>query len=154
VAYGVLAVIVVLAALMGAARLHDGPLEIFPGGAFESGERVLTSIDDWGFLRDVATVELQLEDEDSSRTVWILVDGTAAYVPASLAFPPFKSWHKRAARDGRAWIRVDGRRYPVQMTRTDDAALAARLAAEVTRKYGGGPPGGEGVWFFAVESRT
>jgi hypothetical protein len=152
-AWLLLGLVVAVAALFGAARLHDGPLEIIPGGPLEAGERVLAPVDDWSFLADVATIELQLEDETTSRTVWVLVDGTHAYIPASLSFPPFKRWHKRADQDGRAWIRVDGRRYAVQMTRREDAELAARLAAEVTRKYGGRPPGSAGVWFFGIESR-
>jgi hypothetical protein len=154
IAYLVLGLVVAIAALFGAARLHDGPLEIIPGGAFESGEIVKAPVTDWSFVRDVPTVELQLEGEDTSRTVWILADGANAYIPASLGFPPLKSWHKRADRNGAAWIRVDGKRYPITMTRTDDADVGARVRAEVGRKYGGGPPSDAGVWVFAVTSRS
>jgi hypothetical protein len=152
-AYLVLGLVVAVAGLFGAARLHDGPLGMAPGGAFESGEIVKSPVQDWSFVRDIATVELQLEGEDTSRTVWILADGASAYVPASLGFPPFKTWHKRADRDGSAWLRIDGKRYPVTLTRTEDGGLYGRVAAEVTRKYAGGPPSDAAVWVFAVTSR-
>jgi hypothetical protein len=154
ISYLVLGLAVALAALFGAARLHDGPLEIIPGGPFESGEIVKTPVADWSFLRDRPTVELQLDGDDTSRTVWILTDGERAYVPASLGFPPFKTWHRRADRDGSAWLRIDGKRYPVTLTRTDDPGVATQVASEVARKYGGGPPSDAGVWIFAVTSRT
>jgi len=154
IAYLVLGLVVALAALFGAARLHDGPLEIIPGGPLESGEIERAPVSDWSFVKDLPTVELQLESDSTSRTVWILADGTQAYIPASLGFPPFKNWHKRADHDGRAWIRVEGKRYPITMTRTDDAELGTRIRAEVQRKYGGGPPSDAGVWIFALSSRT
>jgi len=152
-AYLILAVVVGVAALLGAARLHDGPLEIIPGGPFESGELVTAPVDDWSFATDIPTIELQLEGDDTSRTVWILVDQGVGYVPCSLGFPPFKTWHRRADRDGRAVLRIDGRLYRVNMQRVDDAEVSARLGAEVRRKYGGGPPSDAAVWFFVLASR-
>lgn len=147
-------VLVGIAALFVLARLADGPLGPVPGGAFESGAWVGEPVDDWGFAADEETVELQLAGDDTSRTVWILVrEGGDAWVPASLVFPPGKTWHRRAdAGDGRAVLRIDGRRFPVTLTRTEDPAVRADLRALVEAKYGASPPG-EGVWFFAVSSR-
>ena len=78
------------------ARFHDGPLGPIPGGALASGEIVSAPVTDWSFAKDVAEVELQLESQDHSRTVWILVNDGQAYVPCSLGFPPGKSWYQEA----------------------------------------------------------
>jgi len=153
IGYLVFGVAVVLAALLGAARFNDGPLALFPGGPLEAGEFVLEPVVDWSFARDIAEVELQLEGDDTSRTVWIIVDGANGYVPASLEFPPFKTWHKRADKDGRAILRIDGRKYRITMRRVDDEGLLASVKAEGARKYGSGPPG-SGVWYFAISSRA
>jgi len=159
--YLVLAIAVGIAALFGAARLHDGPMSgvlgMIPGGPLESGESVSTAVTDWSFARDVDTIEMQLTGDVTSRTTWILVDQGIAYVPCSLGFPPMKNWYKRADVDGRATLRIDGKRYPVELHRTSDAEVIGRLVAEVKRKYGRGgglPPSEAGVWFFAVASRA
>lgn len=91
-----------------------------------------------------------------SRTTWILVHEGQAYIPCSLGFPPFKRWHHYAVIDGRAILRIAGRRYPVTLTKLDYAAqqaLEPALRAEVARKYPSPPPGDAGVWFFHVTSR-
>ena len=150
-AVGVIALLV--AVLFVAARFHDGPLGLVPGGALVAGEIVAAPVGDWGFATDVDTIELQLDGESSSRTTWILVNSTRAFIPASLSFPPGKRWHKSADQNGAAWVRIAGRRYPVTLTRMRDEALRAQLAGVVGKKYGGGPPGEGGVWFFEVVSR-
>jgi hypothetical protein len=149
------AVIVLLALVFVAARFHDGPLGPIPGGAIASGAIVGEPVVDWSFARDIQEVELQLASEDGSRTVWLLVDEGRAYVPCALGFPPGKRWYKEAVKDGRATLRIEGRRYPVTLTKTDDPALAERMRAEVQRKYKSAPPGEEGgVWIFQVASRA
>ena len=135
------------------ARFHDGPLGLIPGGGFASGEEVGEPVADWSFVKDAEVVELQLDAEAGSRTVWILVHEGRAYVPCSLDFPPGKRWHRKAVLDGRATLRIEGRRYPVVLTKTEDAALASALRQEVERKYGRLPPSDSGVWIFQVASR-
>jgi hypothetical protein len=147
-----------LALLLGAvalgARFADGPVMLFPGGALRSGEWVDAPVDDWTFASDVQEIELQLESESSSRTTWILVKEGQAYVPCSLGFPPGKRWHFAASEDGRAVLRIDGRRYPVTLTRAEtEPGLGEALLPEVTRKYGNVPPSDAGVWIFRVASR-
>ncbi|HXK22557.1 MAG TPA: DUF2255 family protein [Myxococcota bacterium] len=149
----VVALVIFVALLFVGARFHDGPLGPIPGGAFASGEVVAEPVSDWSFARDVPEIQLQLASEDASRTVWILVDDGKAYVPCATGFPPGKRWYKHAAQDGRATLRIEGRRYPVTLTRTQDAALAERLRAEVQRKYKRLPPGESEVWVFSVASR-
>jgi hypothetical protein len=137
-----------------AARFHDGPLGMLPGGPLAAGELVSTPVEDWGFAEEVETIELQLEQDETSRTVWILVRDGRAYIPCSLGFPPGKSWHTRAKLDGRAVVRISGKRYPVELTRIDSPPVEASLKRLVAAKYSGGPPGDAGVWYFSFASRS
>ncbi len=155
----VLALVAAVALLFLVSRFADGPLVApIPGGPLVSGEEVSEPVTDWAFAREVGEIELQLASQTSSRTTWILLLDGQAYVPCSLGFPPGKSWYKEAAADGRATLRIEGKRYPVTLTKLDDAAvqqMEATVRAEVTRKYGREPPSGAGggVWLFRVESR-
>lgn len=148
---GVIALLI--GGLFAAARFHDGPLGLVPGGALVAGEVASDPVADWAFA-DVDTIEMQLESQSTSRTTWILVSEGRAFIPASLSFPPGKSWHESADVDGRAWLRIAGRRHPVTLTRVKDEALRQTLIGVVGSKYGGGPPGDGGVWFFEVVSRA
>ena len=153
----ILVAAIVLAALVFfGARLHDGPLGPIPGGPLEAGEQVSGPVADWSFAKDVGEIELELDSQARSRTTWILVFDGKAYVPCSLSFPPGKTWYKEAAKDGRALLRIQGKRYPVTLTKLDDAVvqqMGERIRAEVTRKYKNAPPSGGGVWLFEVASR-
>ena len=52
-------------------------------------------------------------------------------------------------------MRVQGRRYPARLVRSDDEALRSRLVAAVQRKYGGGPASDASrVWFFRLDPRS
>ena len=149
--------VALLALLFLVARLHDGPLGPLPGGALEAGEEVTVPVTDWSFATDVGEIELQLTSQSRSRTTWILVHEGEAYVPCSLGFPPGKSWYRDALTDGRAMLRIDGKRYPVMLTKLDDAAadaIAPVIESEVERKYGRAPPSDAGVWLFRVASRA
>jgi hypothetical protein len=128
-----------------------------PGGALRSGELVADSEVDWTFAAEESVVELQLVDPVRSRTVWFVVHERQAYVPCSLDFPPFKSWHREALEDGRAVVRAQGKRYERQLVRLTDEALIAELASRVSTKYqleGGGPVDPERLWFFRLDPRS
>jgi hypothetical protein len=151
-------IVLLIAGLFAAARLHDGPLGLIPGGALRSGEIATEAVGDWKFA-DVDTIELQLDGESSSRTTWILVHEGRAFIPARLSFPPGKRWHKTADQNGTAWVRIGGRRYPVSLTRVQDDATRTALIEVVRGKYSPGsdaspPPAEGGVWFFEVVSRA
>ena len=151
---GFVGVVVILVGLLFiAARFHDGPLGLIPGGALQAGAVVSAPVSDWKFA-DVDTIEMQLESQSSSRTTWILVSDGRAFIPASLSFPPGKTWPQHADVDGRATLRIAGQRYPVTLTRVQDEAVRDQLKAVVGKKYRGGPPGEGGVWFFEVVSRA
>jgi hypothetical protein len=144
--------IVLLAALVLGARLHDGPLGPLPGGRLASGALVTEPVVDWSFAADVAEVELQLESQSKSRTTWILVHEGRAYIPCSTGFPPGKTWHQSALEDGRATLRIAGKRYPVTLRKADDARVLSAVREIAERKYPS-RPGGE-VWLFDVTSRS
>jgi hypothetical protein len=150
----VVVLLLLIAILFLGARLHDGPIALIPGGPLVAGELVAEPVSDWGFAAAVPEIEMQLDGDSTSRTVWILVRDGHAYIPASLSFPPGKTWHKRADTDGRTILRIEGKRYPVTLSRIRDAVVEADLTEIVGGKYGGGPPGDGGVWFFAVEPRA
>jgi hypothetical protein len=139
------------------ARFHDGPLGPIPGGPLAAGEAVSEPIADWSFAKDTGEIELQLDSQLQSRTVWFFVLDGKGYVPCSLATPPGKTWHKLAAADGRATLRIDERRYPVPLTKLDDTIaqqMGDTVRAELTRKYGRLPPSEGGAWLFQVASRS
>ena len=146
-------VVLVVAAIAMAARIHDGPLGPFPGGPLVAGTEVTEPVADWSFAADVQEIELQLASQTKSRTTWILVHDGKAYVPASTKFPPGKTWHKKALEDGRATLRIAGRKYPVTLTRVSDPAVLDALRAVADKKYRPPPGGTSDVWVFAVASR-
>jgi hypothetical protein len=123
-----------------AARLHDGPLGILAGGPLVAGELATGAEPDWSFVRDVPTVELQLRSPARSRTTWVLHARGRAYVPCgymtSWLGRLWKQWPREAERDGRAVVRIDGRRYARRLVRVTEPALVAELTAELSRKYG------------------
>jgi hypothetical protein len=153
----VLVAIALLVAVGVAARFSDGPIGMFAGGPFTSGEWVDDPDVDWSFVRDVPEVELQLVEPPRSRITWILEHDGAAYVACGfINIPLWKQWPHEAMVDGRAILRVGGRRYPVEAMRVDDPALYATVAAEFAAKYpvaGGELTDPSNVWMFRLDHR-
>ena len=56
----VLVCLALFAVLAVAARFHDGPLAIFPGGPLTSGAMTSAQGVDWSFATDIPEVEFQL----------------------------------------------------------------------------------------------
>jgi len=137
-------------------RFSDGPVGFFSGGPFESGELVVGEVD-WRFATDVSTIELQLLEPPRSRTVWIVVEDGHAYIPCGLPnFTLWKQWPHEAVEDGQAMIRIDGKRYPVQLGKIEDKTLISSLLQRVGRKYDLSPgenPDPDAVWFFHITKR-
>jgi hypothetical protein len=158
--FGVLVLLV--AALVLGARFGDGPTAILPGGPLESGELVTGPEPDWSFAADIPEMELQLVEPPVSRTVWLVVhDGRLYLVSAYMNSPLgrlWKKWPAQAVADGRAVVRIDGKRYERRLERIrDDPELLAAISAEIERKYGA-PLRAEmaatgDVWFFAAGPR-
>lgn len=146
---GFLAVLIGLAILLVvgmwlAARFHDGPLALFSGGSFSSGERYQGPEPDWSFLKDHETVEFQLLVPARSRTTWIVEHDNRIFIPSgymnSTVGRLWKQWPRQAEADGRAILRVDGRLYERQLVRIRSGDILTPVLAELGRKYAGGQP--------------
>ncbi len=132
--------VVTLGALAVSARFSDGPSVIFAGGPLESGELVTGWEPDWSFLEDVRTFEFQLLDPPRSRTLWIVEVDNTLYLNSNymggLRERYWKRWPAQAEADGRGMMRIQGKRYPVTLTRIRSGPEVARVAEAFTRKYG------------------
>jgi len=149
--------VVLLAGVAALARFSDGPIAVFPGGPLESGAWVAEPVADWSFVRKVGEIELQLLEPARSRITWIVAHQGSAYVPCGfLDVPLWKQWPHQARADGRAIVRIQGRRYPVTLERVEDPELFQALSGEAADKYGfgsEGPADPDAVWFFRLAPR-
>lgn len=159
---GLLVTIVALAVGLGlvvvAARYLDGPLWMIAGGPLDTGEWVESQGLDWSFAADLPTLELQLLNPPRSRTVWMIHHAGALYIACGFMENTFwKQWPHEAFIDGRAVVRIDGRRYPVELVRSTDDRIRKAVLEQAARKYGvplDEGEDGESVWVFRVDSRT
>ena len=156
-------VVLTLAILVFAARFADGPIAIIPGGPLEAGELVSGAEPDWTFALDIPEMELQLLDPPRSRTIWLQVHNKKLYAVSaymnSTVGKLWKQWPMQAETDGRAVIRIDGKRYERRLVRIlDDRAMLAGIAGEVNRKYGlalnADMAASGDAWFFALEPKS
>lgn len=168
-------VIVAAGALLIAQRVSDGPMSFVQGGPFETGEWVETPVDDWGFAAD-KELEFELAGPGTSRTAGVMMHDGVGYITCDLGYIwnrlegastsilrliyLFKTWHHDAEADGRAVIRVDGKRYPVHLVRVTEPGLVTELKAQLetlAASYFGGPlpppPAEEpnDIWFFRID---
>lgn len=135
--YAAASLVIFIGALVIIARFLDGPLAMIPGGLLEAGEMRPVPAD-WSFVSSVEEIELQTDGR--SRTTWVVAVDGQAYIPASLLFPPWKTWHKKALNMPEAVVRIKGIRYAVNLksiSRSDPAYMKVR--DRVTEKYGGLP---------------
>jgi len=143
VAYAVGLIVVVAVVTSIAARFSDGPMEIFAGGPFTSGELV-TDEPDWSFVKDYDTVEFQLLEPAASRTTWIAIHEGRVFIPSGYMTTwwgkLWKQWPLQAEQDGRAILRVDGQLYERALVRVMDGPDIDPVMAELSRKYGQGQP--------------
>ena len=146
----VAAIVLLVAAVAIGARFSDGPIAVLPGGPLTSGEWVEAGRVDWSFAADIE--EIEFESGGRSRTTWILVHESEAYIPCSLSFPPGKSWHHEILERPEGVLRVEGKRYKRKFVRVEDEGLFATLADLAQTKYTP-PPGGGEIWFFHVAPR-
>lgn len=155
--YGLGVLFALLVAVATFARFADGPIGAFPGGPLVAGALVTGPDVDWSFAEGLSTVELQLEEPPRSRTVWFAIHEGALYVPCGVPnFRLWKQWPHQAREDGRAVLRVEGRRYERQAVHVTDPAELAPVLELVTSKYGIGDPtdaGPDDVWIFRMDAR-
>jgi len=170
-------IVVAVVGLLIAQRVSDGPMMGFiQGGPFESGELVDTPVSDWSFAAN-QEFEFELVGPGTSRTAGVVMHDGVGYISCDLGFIwnrledastsvlrliyLFKTWHHDAEADGRAVIRVGGKRYPVYLERVTDSTLVGALKAQMEELAAGylgatlGPPPAEppnDIWFFRVDA--
>ena len=129
-----------LGALAVSTRLSDGSSVIFAGGPLVTGEMVTGPEPDWSFVRDVRVFELQLLNPPRSRTLWIVEHEGKLYLNSNymggVRERLWKRWPGQAERDGRAIMRIEGKRYERNLVRIKTGPIVEGVTAEFTRKYG------------------
>ena len=155
-AAGVALVVALVAVVAVAARLSDGPIGPFPGGAFGEGPVSAEQEVDWSFAAPIPEIEFQLLEPVRSRVVWVIVHEGELYIPCG--FPNFrlwKQWPHEALEDGRALLRIDGTLYLRQAVRVSDPALIETLTSLALEKYKPleGAADSE-IWYFRMDPRT
>ncbi len=136
-------------------RVSDGPIGFFSGGSLKAGDLVTEANIDWSFAKHTQTLEMQLLEPPRSRTLWLLVHRGQLYVPCGVPnFTLWKQWPHEAMQDGRAIIRVDGKRYERSLERVTSPDLFITLRDGVGSKYGGADDlDQESLWFFRLAPR-
>jgi hypothetical protein len=169
-------VVVAIVGLLIAQRVSDGPMMGFiQGGPFKTGELVETPISDWSFAAN-QEFQFELVGPGTSRTAGVVMHDGVGYISCDLGFLwnrlegastsvlrliyIFKTWHHEAEADGRAVIRVDGKRYPVYLVRVAEPSLVGELKTQLEVLAAGylgttlPPPPAEppnDIWFFRVD---
>ena len=138
---GCLLLIPVTAVVTAAAkqRFADGSNRVFSGGPLVSGELHAGPEPDWRFTDDIQTIDLQLLDPPRSRTIWIQAHDDKIYVFSGFMSTAvgrlWKRWPVQAERDGRAVLRIDGRRYERQLVRIESGAALEGITGAIRDKY-------------------
>lgn len=136
-----IAILVISAALfLLYMKSHDGPIEIFSGGPFQSGTLVTGPEPDWNKIKELETFQIQLLDPPRSRTTWLAVhEGRLFTLSGHMKSPIGKIWKKwphQAAVDGSALLRIGDKIYERQLVRVPaDSDLAMPILKELNRKY-------------------
>jgi hypothetical protein len=142
-------------------RFHDGPMEIIAGGPFKTGELAQGPEPDWSFIKDRPTIEFQLFDPETSRTIWVVVNDNKLYLMSGYMKTGFgkiwKQWPHYAERDNRALLRVDGKIYERKLVRLSGNDFSDGIAGEFSRKYNAGLTkediDSNSAWFYELAPR-
>ena len=138
---GCLALIPLTAVVTAAAkqRFADGPNRLFSGGALVAGDLHAGAEPDWSFVEDIDTIELQLLDPPRSRRIWTAAHDGKLYVWSGYMGTTvgrlWKRWPVHAESDGRAVVRIDGKRYQRQLVRIESGPVLDGIAAAIRDKY-------------------
>ncbi len=138
-----LLLLVTIVTLRAANQNADGPSILFPGGELVSGELHTGPDPDWRFTDDIFTIELQLDNPLSSRTIFVMEAQGKVYVPSgymkSFLGRIWKDWAFQADEgDGLGVARIDGVRYQRKLIRVKNDLEIEAVAAKLAAKYGGG----------------
>ena len=140
---GCLLLIPVTAVLTAAVkqRFSDGPNRLFSSGPLVEGELYSGPEPDWSFVddEDIQTIELQLLDPPRARRIWTTEHDGKLYVwsgyMGTLVGRLWKRWPIQAERDGRAVLRIDGRRYERQLVRIESGEILDGITGAIRDKY-------------------
>ena len=141
VVVGCLLLIPVTAVVTAAAkqRFADGPNRVFSGGRLVSGELHSGADPDWSFVKDIETIELQLLDPPRSRRIWTTEHDGKLYVWSGYMGTAvgrlWKRWPVQAMQDGRAVIRIEGKRYERQLVRIESGEILDGISSAIRDKY-------------------
>ena len=120
-------------------RFADGPNRLFSGGPLVAGELHAGPEPDWSFVRDIPTIELQLLDPPRSRRIWTTEHDGRLYVWSGYMGTAvgrlWKRWPVQAERDGRAVLRIEGKRYERRLVRIESGEILDGIAAAIRDKY-------------------
>ena len=120
-------------------RLSDGPNRVFSGGTLESGELHSGSEPNWSFVSGIPTIEMQLVTPPRSRRIWTAEYDGKLYVWSGYMDTAvgrlWKRWPVQAEQDGRAVIRIDGKRYERQLVRITSGDILDGISAAIRNKY-------------------
>jgi len=120
-------------------RFADGPNRVFSGGPLESGALHTGPEPDWSFVSDVSTIEMQLLEPPKSRRIWTAESDGKLYVWSGYMSTAvgrlWKRWPVQAERDGRAVIRIDGKRYERQLVRITAGEILDGISTAIRSKY-------------------
>ncbi len=126
-------------------RFSDGPVEIFSGGPFTSGE-LSAAPDDWSFLTERGTIEFQTMDPTTSRTVWLAVHQGRLFLVSGYMNTGYggiwKQWPHYLANDDNVILRIDGNLYEQRLERIMAGPEVIPVLTELGRKYFPGSGGG------------
>jgi hypothetical protein len=122
----------------------DGATVVFPGGEMIAGELHTGAEPDWSFTDDIFTIELQLNDPMSTRTIFILESEGKIYVISgymkSFLGRIWKEWAFDADEgNDEGVLRVNNVRYPRQLVRIKEGDVLNGVAAKLLAKYSGVP---------------
>jgi len=118
----------------------DGPVFVFAGGPFRSGEEVDFDAVDWRAIDRLNELEMEIVGAASSLTLWFSVHDGAPYVACDLdcVGGMLARWPQQIDRDDRVVLRVDGKRVEgrlIFVPHGSEEYEAARAAREA--KYSG-----------------
>jgi len=119
-------------------RFSDGPVEVFSGGPFTSGQ-LAAAPDDWSYLTDRSTIEFQTMDPATSRTVWLAVHDKRLFFVSGYMNTGYggiwKQWPHYLNNDDNVILRVDGNLYEQRLERIMQGPEVVPVLTELARKY-------------------
>lgn len=161
----IIALVLAIGLFLISMRFRDGPMEVFSGGPFKTGELAAAPAD-WSYLRDRDTIEFQTMNPATSRTVWLAVHDRRLFLVSGYMNTSYggiwKQWPHYLEDDDRIILRIDGNLYEQRLERIMEGPEVVPVLSELARKYFPGADGGlasdEGVtsgdtWMYEVLSR-